>query len=149
GAAGVGGIEQGEGFLSPGTSGVLFLAGNAYRPNPQRAVHPFCHCLPKRWHQMTVIPTAASCVDWAARLAGIEASELFARIEKRGRLDGPEIFLPYLSGERTPHNDPHARGVLFGINHDSDAAAVGEAVLEGVAFAFADGLDALLEAGAT
>ena len=65
------------------------------------------------------------------------------------RLDGPEIFLPYLSGERTPHNDPAARGVLFGLNHDSDAAAIGQAVLEGVAFAFADGLDVLIEAGAT
>ena len=63
-------------------------------------------------------------------------------------MDGPEIFLPYLSGERTPHNDPHARGVLFGLTHDSDGEAIGQAVLEGVAFAFADGLDALVEAGA-
>ena len=69
--------------------------------------------------------------------------------ERAAASTGPEIFLPYLSGERTPHNDPAARGVLFGLNHDSDAAAIGQAVLEGVAFAFADGLDALIEAGAT
>ncbi len=78
-----------------------------------------------------------------------DAAELLSKVEKRAALDGPEIFLPYLSGERTPHNDPQARGVLFGLNHDSDAAAIGQAVLEGVAFAFADGLDGLIEAGAT
>jgi xylulokinase len=78
-----------------------------------------------------------------------DAAELLAKVEARGRLDGSEIFLPYLSGERTPHNDPAARGVLFGLDHDSDAAAIGQSVLEGVAFAFADGLDVLIEAGAT
>jgi xylulokinase len=149
GAAGVGVIDDGDAFISLGTSGVLFLAGDAFRPNPARAVHAFCHCLPGRWHQMTVMLSAASCVDWAANLTGIkDAGALLAQVEARGRLDGPEIFLPYLSGERTPHNDPKARGVLFGLNHDSDAAAIGQAVLEGVAFGFADGLDALIEAGA-
>ncbi len=150
GAVGVGVIDEGDAFLSLGTSGVLFLANKSFLPNPDRAVHAFCHALPKRWHQMTVMLSAASCVDWAANLTGsADAGALLAKVEARGRLDGPEIFLPYLSGERTPHNDPYARGVLFGLNHDSDAAAVGQAVLEGVAFAFADGLDALIEAGAT
>jgi xylulokinase len=150
GAVGVGVINAGDAFLSLGTSGVLFLAGSAFLPNPARAVHAFCHCLPKRWHQMTVMLSAASCVDWAAKLIGAaDAGALLQSVEARGRLDGPEIFLPYRAGERTPHNDPHARGVLFGLNHDSDAAAVGQAVLEGVAFAFTDGLDALIEAGAT
>ncbi len=149
GAAGVGVVDDGEAFLSLGTSGVLFLATAAYRPNPGRAVHAFCHCLPGRWHLMCVLLSAASCVDWAARLTGCaDAGDLLAQIEARGRLDGAEAFLPYLSGERTPHNDPHARGVLYGLDHDSDAAAVGQAVLEGVAFAFADGLDALAETGA-
>jgi xylulokinase len=149
GAAGVGVIDPGDAFLSLGTSGVLFLAGDRFLPNPARAVHAFCHCLPGRWHQMTVMLSAASCVDWAANLSGLnDAGALLAKVEARGRLDGPEIFLPYLSGERTPHNDPYARGVLFGLDHDSDAAAIGQAVLEGVAFGFADGLDALVEAGA-
>jgi xylulokinase len=148
GAAGVGVVDDGEAFLSLGTSGVLFLATSAYRPNPERAVHAFCHCLPGRWHLMSVMLSAASAVDWAARLVGADAGRLLAKAEERGRLDGREVFLPYLSGERTPHNDPHARGVLYGLDHDSDAAAVGQAVLEGVAFAFADGLDALLGSGA-
>jgi xylulokinase len=150
GAIGVGVIAPGDAFLSLGTSGVLFLAGATFLPNPERAVHAFCHALPGRWHQMTVMLSAASCVDWAVRATGAaDAAALLAEVEARGRLDGPEIFLPYLSGERTPHNDPQARGVLFGLTHDSDAAAIGQAVLEGVAFGFADGLDALVEAGAT
>ncbi|HVY85552.1 MAG TPA: xylulokinase [Caulobacterales bacterium] len=148
GAVGVGVIDAGDAFLSLGTSGVLFVANDRYLPNPKRAVHAFCHALPKRWHQMSVMLSAASCVDWAANATGSgDAAALLAKVEARGRLDGAEIFLPYLSGERTPHNDPHARGVLFGLNHESDAAAIGQAVLEGVAFAFADGLDALIEAG--
>ncbi|MBV8509556.1 MAG: xylulokinase [Xanthobacteraceae bacterium] len=149
GAVGVGVIDEGDALLSLGTSGVLFVAGRAFRPNPARAVHAFCHALPQRWHQMSVMLSAASALDWAARLTGsADARALIAMAQARGRLDGREIFLPYLSGERTPHNDPAARGVLFGLDHESDAAAIGQAVLEGVAFGLADGLDALIEAGA-
>jgi len=150
GAAGIGVIKPGDAFLSLGTSGVLFLVTPKFLPNSAKAVHAFCHCLPGVWHQMSVMLSAASCVDWAVKLTGTkDAAELLSKVEARNSLAGPEIFLPYLSGERTPHNDPAARGVLFGLNHDSDAAAIGQAVLEGVAFAFADGLDALIEAGAT
>lgn len=148
GAVGVGVIQPGDAFLSLGTSGVLFLSGDRFLPNPDQAVHAFCHALPDRWHQMTVMLSAASCVDWAARLTGThDAGELIALAENRGRLGGSEVFLPYLSGERTPHNDPHARGLLFGLDHDSNAAAIGQAVLEGVAFAFADGMAALAAGG--
>lgn len=148
GAVGVGVIRAGDAFLSLGTSGVLFLAGEKFLPNPDQAVHAFCHALPGRWHQMTVMLSAASCVDWAARLTGVhDAGELIGLAETRGRVGGAEVFLPYLSGERTPHNNPYARGLLLGLDHDSDAAAIGQAVLEGVAFAFADGMDALAAGG--
>jgi xylulokinase len=150
GACGIGVINDGDAFISLGTSGVMFLAGNSFRPNPDRAVHAFCHALPQRWHQMTVMLSAASCLSWAARVTGTtDAAALNTLAEDQARLDGSEIFLPYLSGERTPHNNPHARGVLFGLDHDSDAARIGQAVLEGVAFAFADGLDALTDSGST
>jgi xylulokinase len=148
GAVGVGVIQPGDAFLSLGTSGVLFLSGDRFLPNPAEAVHAFCHALPDRWHQMTVMLSAASCVDWAARLTGVhDAGDLIGLAESRGRLGGPEVFLPYLSGERTPHNDPHARGLLLGLDHDSNPAAIGQAVLEGVAFAFADGMGALAAGG--
>jgi xylulokinase len=151
-AIGMGVVAEGEAFLSLGTSGVLFVANDGYRPNPARGVHTFCHALPGRWHQMAVILSAASCLHWATRLLG--ATDEAALMSRIGTLDPAAIrraplFLPYLSGERTPHNDPDARGVLFGLDHDSDAAAVGYAVIEGVAFALLDGYRALRDAGTT
>jgi xylulokinase len=149
GAIGVGVVCAGDAFLSLGTSGVLFLANDGYRPNPEGGVHTFCHAVPKHWHQMSVILSAASCVDWAARLCGLgTASALFAAAEARSKPSESEIFLPYLSGERTPHNDPNAQGVLFGLTQETAPANIAQAVLEGVAFAFRDGMDALLASGA-
>jgi xylulokinase len=149
GAIGAGVVRAGDGFLSLGTSGVLFLANDGYRPNPEGGVHTFCHAVPKRWHQMSVILSAASCMDWAARICGWDnTSALFDAAEKRNEPAASEIFLPYLSGERTPHNDPNAQGVLFGLTQETSAPCVAQAVLEGVAFAFRDGMDALLASGA-
>ena len=144
GAVGVGVTGPGDAFLSLGTSGVLFAAGESFAPNPQSGVHAFCHALPNRWHEMTVMLSAASCLDWAARLTGAhDAGEAIAAAEAEGDLNAQALFLPYLSGERTPHNDPYARGVLFGLDHDSGRGAVTQAVIEGVALAFADGLSVL------
>lgn len=147
GAAGIGVVEDGDAFLSLGTSGVIFVATDAFRPNPARAVHAFCHCLPDLWHQMSVHLSAASCVDWAARLAGVDVPAFFALAEQTGVATGPELFLPYLSGERTPHNDPDVRGAFHGMGLETDPGRIAAAVLEGVAFAAADGLAALHEAG--
>ncbi|MEO7914784.1 MAG: xylulokinase [Novosphingobium sp.] len=147
GAAGVGVIGEGDAFLSLGTSGVIFVATGAFRPNPARAVHAFCHCLPDTWHQMSVHLSAASCLDWAAANASLDVAAFLALAEQAGPAGGPELFLPYLSGERTPHNDPHVRGAYLGLGNESDAGRMAAAVLEGVAFAHADGLDALREAG--
>jgi xylulokinase len=148
GAAGVGVVNEGDGFLSLGTSGVIFVATREFRPNPARAIHAFCHCLPEMWHQMTVHLSAASCVDWGAKLTGVEGAAAFmALAEVAGAASGPELFLPYLSGERTPHNDPHVRGAFLGLDHDTNPGRLAAAVLEGVAFAHADGLGALHEAG--
>lgn len=147
GAAGVGVVCDGDALLSLGTSGVIFVATAEFRPNPARAVHAFCHCLPALWHQMSVHLSAASCVDWAARLAGMDVPGFFAAAEAAGAASGSELFLPYLSGERTPHNDPHVRGAFLGLGNESDPGRMANAVLEGVAFAHADGLAALREAG--
>lgn len=149
GAVGVGAVSDGDALLSLGTSGVIFVATAQFRPNPAGAVHAFCHALPGMWHQMSVHLSAASCLDWAATLTGRTVPELLAAAGREGTGSGPELFLPYLSGERTPHNDPHLRGALLGLSHDSDAGAIGAAVLEGVAFAHADGLAALTAAGTT
>ena len=148
GAAGVGVVKDGDALLSLGTSGVIFAATKAFRPNPAGAVHAFCHCLPDVWHQMSVHLSAAACIDWVARLTGTPgAAELFARAESVGPASGPEIFLPYLSGERTPHNDAEVRGAFLGLDHDTTPERLAQAVLEGVAFALADGLSVLRDAG--
>ncbi len=149
GAIGAGVIREGDAFLSLGTSGVAFAAGSKFSPNPAQAVHAFCHALPNTWHQMSVILSAASCLSWFARVSGAESeAALLAEIESAGAEPSDVLFLPYLSGERTPHNDPLATGVFVGLGHDSTRADLGRAVLEGVAFALADGLEALRVAGA-
>ncbi len=148
GAAGIGVVRDGDALLSLGTSGVIFVANEAFRPNPARAVHAFCHCVPGLWHQMSVHLSAASCIDWAAHLIGASgAADLFARAEATGPASGPELFLPYLSGERTPHNDAQVRAGFLRLDNDTTAERLAQAVLEGVAFALADGLDALRDAG--
>ncbi len=148
-AVGLGVVRPGQAFLSLGTSGVLFVVTERFRPNPQRAVHAFCHCLPERWHQMSVMLSAASTLDWIAHTVGCaeDLPGLVKRAEAHGLHRHSPLFLPYLTGERTPHNDPHARGVFFGLRPDCTAAELAGAVLEGVALAFADGLDVLTEEG--
>jgi xylulokinase len=147
GAVGVGVIRPGEAFLSLGTSGVFFVADAGYAPNPAQAVHAFCHCLPATWHRMSVILSAASALSWLARLLGGTEAELLAEAERADPDTGDLLFLPYLSGERTPHNDPAATGVFVGLTHATGRAHLVRAVLEGVAFAFADGQAALTAAG--
>ncbi len=151
GAVGIGVIEPGQAFLSLGTSGVYFVASAAFAPNPGGGVHAFCHCVPDTWHQMSAILSGASSLTWVTRATGaVSEAALLAEVEAQaphGGRDSGVIFLPYLSGERTPHNDPHARGVFFGLGHDTSRADLARAVLEGVAFALVDGQDALLDAG--
>jgi xylulokinase len=149
GALGLGAVEAGDAFVSLGTSGVTFVVQDRFSARPDRGVHTFCHALPQRWHQMAVHLSAASALTWVARLLGApDEAALLAGIDPARRAcDLGVFFLPYLSGERTPHNDPQAVGVLHGLTHATTRGDVARAVLEGVAFAFADGLEALRAAG--
>jgi xylulokinase len=147
GAAGIGVVKPGDAFLSLGTSGVYFVSGDRFAPNPELAVHAFCHCLPGAWHQMSVLLSAASCLAWIAGATGAASAGALLDEIARAERDPRVVFLPYLSGERTPHDDPDAKGVLFGMTHATTRADLGRAVLEGVAFAFVDAQDALLAAG--
>ena len=148
-AAGIGVASPGTAFLSLGTSGVYFVANAAFSPNPARAVHAFCHAFPATWHQMTVMLSAASALRWLRGVVHADSeAQLVAEAEALPDNAALPIFLPYLSGERTPHNNPHACGVFFGLTHDHGRAHLARAVLEGVAFAFADGQQALVDGGA-
>ena len=147
-AVGAGLIKAGEGFVSLGTSGVLFVANDAYAPAPETAVHTFCHALPNRWHQMGVILAATDALNWFAALLSADASAL---TEALGPLQAPgrTLFLPYLGGERTPLNDANIRGAFVGLEHATDRAAATRAVLEGVAFALRDCKEAIAATGTT
>lgn len=146
-ACGMGTVRPGAAFASIGTSGVLFAANASYLPNPQSAVHTFCHALPDTWHQMGVILSATDSLNWLSGITGKDAAELTAELGRDLRMPTGVTFLPYLSGERTPHNDAAIRGAFTGLGHESDRAVLTQAVLEGVVFAFRDSLEALRAAG--
>ncbi|NGM19751.1 xylulokinase [Roseomonas stagni] len=148
GAAGIGCVAPGDAFVSLGTSGVVFVSDKGFLPDPERAVHAFCHCLPDTWHRMSVILSAAASLAWLARATATPEAALLAEMEGEGlRAEGRLVFLPYLSGERTPHNDAAATGTFFGLHGSTSRADLTRAVLEGVAFALADGVEALEAAG--
>ena len=148
GAIGAGVVQPGQASLSLGTSGVYFVCTDRFAPAPASAVHAFCHALPDTWHQMSVILSAASCLSWVVGLTGADSeASLLQEIEAADTPAGELLFLPYLTGERTPHNDPYASGVFVGLRPDTNRAALGRAVLEGVAFAFADAQAPLLASG--
>jgi xylulokinase len=147
-ACGVGVVRPGAAFVSLGTSGVLFVSNARFSPDPETAVHAFCHAVPGTWHQMGVILSAAGALEWLAEVFGVHAGDLTKPLGSEIGKPGEVMFLPYLGGERTPHNDAAVRGAFTGLNYGTDKAALGRAVLEGVAFAFADSLIALEEAGA-
>jgi xylulokinase len=146
-ALGLNVVKKGDAFLSIGSSGVYFVVTDACRPAAKGGVHTMCHCLPNLWHQMTVHLSASSALDWwkkAAQVASVK--DLLDECEKEKSITDDLFFLPYLSGERSPHNDPYAKGVFFGMTHKTMRANLTQAVLEGVAFNFAEGQRAMLNA---
>lgn len=145
-AVGVGVVKAGQAFVSLGTSGVLFAASDAYQPDAASAVHSFCHALPDTWHQMGVILSATDVLNWLAANLGEDAAALTGSL---GALQAPgrALFLPYLGGERTPHNDAAIRASFLHLDHAADRAAMVRAVLEGVTHAVRDSYDALTGTG--
>jgi xylulokinase len=144
GAIGIGAIEPGRAFASLGTSGQLLVASDRHRPNVATLVHAYCHGVPERWFQMAAMLNGAAPLAFAARLLGRDdVDALIGETEAAFRGPSPLLALPYLAGERTPHNDPFATGVVFGLTGATAPTDVVQAFMEGVAFTFADALDAL------
>jgi xylulokinase len=149
GAIGIGAVDEGQAFVSLGTSSQYVVVRDAHRPLAGAGIHAFCHALPARWFQMAALLNGASCAGWIAKVLG--RSDIAAlMMEAEAGFRGPSelIFLPYLQGERTPHNDPKAKGVFFGLHPGIEATDLVQAVLEGVAFSLADAQATLLKAGA-
>ncbi|MGO4524090.1 xylulokinase [Microvirga sp. 2MCAF35] len=147
GAVGLGAIEDGSAFISLGTSGQLFVTTRDFSPAPEAVVHSFCHAVPGRWFQMAAMLNAASCLAWGTQLLKRDIGELLHETEAAYRKPSSVLFLPYLAGERTPHNDPYARGVFFGLSPQTQQTDLVQAILEGVAFSFADAKQCLEQAG--
>ena len=145
-AIGVGVVRAGEAFVSLGTSGVLFAASDAYQPDPASAVHSFCHAVPQTWHQMGVILAASDALSWFGRVLGAAPEDMTSKL---GPLQAPSstLFLPYLGGERTPHNDAVIRASFLNLDHSTDHVAMTRAVMEGVTYAVRDSFDALTSTG--
>lgn len=148
-AVGMRAVESGQGFVSLGTSGVVFVVTDSFRPRPEQTVHAFCHAVPQRWHQMSVTLSCAASLNWLAQVLGRPAADLAGLAD--GLSDGAKsaapLFLPYLNGERTPFNDAKASGVFLGLRATHAAADLAYAVMEGVAFSLADGVRVLREGG--
>ncbi|MCI2400837.1 xylulokinase [Aliiroseovarius subalbicans] len=146
-ACGLGTLREGDGFVSLGTSGVLLAGKEQFSPMPSSAVHTFCHAVPGRWYQMGVILAATDSLNWLSRNLGRDPQNLSEELGETISGPGQMQFLPYLSGERTPHNDSEIRGAFLNIDISSGQAEMTQAVLEGVSFALRDSLEALKSTG--
>ncbi|PZQ96117.1 MAG: xylulokinase [Cereibacter sphaeroides] len=147
GAIGIGAVHPEQGFISVGTSAQISVAQGHYAAAPGSTVQILGHGLPGLWYRAAALQSSGVALSWAAGLTGLSVAAL---LDAAGTLDPASpapIFLPYLAGERTPHDNPDARGVLFGLMADHGAAHVGLAVLRGLAFALADGHAALARLG--
>jgi xylulokinase len=149
GAVGLGAIAPGEAFISLGTASQLIVATDRYLSAPEKLVHSFAHALPGRWYAMAAMLNGAGALAFAGRLLGAPPDTLEREASEGYAGPGALLFLPYLSGERTPLDDPYARGVLFGMNETTSRADVARAVMEGVALTVAEARDCLVAAGAS
>ncbi|NJM42806.1 MAG: xylulokinase [Brachymonas sp.] len=151
-AVGLGATQPGDAFVSLGTSGVVFSVTAQHQSNTADAVHAFCHALPDRWHHMAVMLSAASCMRWLNSVTGHAGENLMsneaAELSDLQQHCAP-IFLPYLSGERTPHNSTEAAGCFIGLRAIHSRSDLTYAVMEGVAFGLLDGLYAMKQAGSS
>ncbi len=137
GAVSLGATEPQRGFISLGTSGQLFVADRIYKPNPERYVHAFAHTLPGRWYQMAAMLNGARPISWIGGQLGLSAADVVSLAETVSG-DRVPVFLPYLTGERSPLGDPHIRACFFGLEDSTTRADICRSVVEAIAFCFAD-----------
>lgn len=148
-ACGLGVVNAGDAFLSLGTSGVVFAVTDQCAPSADNGAHAFCHALRQKWHQMGVILSATDSLNWLSEVTGQTVAQLAEQAAAKDIHSAQLYFHPYLSGERTPHNDAHARGGFFQLSRAHDTGDMAFAVLEGVAYALADCVDVLSQAGSS
>jgi xylulokinase len=149
-AIGIGAINDGDGFISLGTSAQYFVTTKSFRPRPQQMIQALGHGLPDLWYQVAALLNGASPLSWLnGVLQGGTIQTLLQRTQRRYHGPGRLLFLPYLNGERTPHNDPSARAAFHGLHAGTTPEDLALAVLEGVALSLADCQDVLEQSGTT
>jgi xylulokinase len=148
-AVGVGAVSPGKAALTIGTSGVVFAPTDRPVTDAKGRIHAFPHAVADRWHVMGVMLSAAGSLQWYrdTLAPGVDFNALLAEAETAPPGCDGLTFLPYLSGERTPHADPHARGAFIGLTLAHGRGHLTRAVLEGVAFGLKDNLDLLTSSG--
>jgi len=152
-AIGTGVVNSGSLSMSLGTSGVMFVHSDKMKVDPTGRLHTFCHAVRDKWHMMGVTLTAAGALNWfvetmAKELASGKKDPFKTLIGEANKIPvGSEglFFLPYLSGERTPHADPYARGSFVGLTLKHERGHLTRSILEGVAYALRDSLAIIKE----
>lgn len=148
-AVGVGAVEPGVVALTVGTSGVVFAMTPSALVEPEGRLHAFCHAVPGLWHFMGVMLSAAGSLHWYrdTLAPGMDFDDLLKEAEAVAAGSDGLQFLPYLSGERTPHPDPLARGAFIGLTLRHSRGHLTRALLEGVSFGLKDSFTLIQEAG--
>ena len=151
GAVGVGAVSEGIVSLALGTSGVVFATVNSPFYDPAGRLHAFCHAVPDRWHLMGVMLAAAGSLRWYrdTLAPGVAYDDLLAPAAAIPPGSEGLLYLPYLTGERTPHPDPLARGAFVGLTVRHTQPHLTRAVLEGVGFGLRDSFELMKEVGLT
>ena len=147
-ATGMGIVQPKQSFISLGTSGVFFTPTTNFISNTGDAVHSFCHSLPEKWHLMSVMLSATNCLDWVCSITNTSINDALKNVEQfynDENISNSPFFLPYMSGERTPHNDPYIRGSFHSVKTTTSTTNLQYAVLEGISFGILDGVNSILK----
>jgi len=153
GGVGAGIVQSGSASVSLGTSGVVFLHADKVKTDPDGRLHTFCHAVPGKWHLMGVSLSSGGSFQWfrnalgspeasVAALTGVDVYDLLVEEAKRVPAGSDGLyFLPYLTGERTPHADPYATGAYIGITPRTNKGAMARAIVEGVCYSLRDSVE--------
>jgi xylulokinase len=146
-ALGVGVDRPGPVAIGLGTAGIAFAVTPGYQPEPQARVHTFCHAVPDTWHAMGVMLSGGGSLAWLSGVLGADPATLDGEAARWPAGTEGLLFAPYLSGERTPHSDPNARGAFTGLSRRHDRGALARATMEGVAYGVRDSVELLKSLG--
>jgi xylulokinase len=150
-AVGLGLYDEGDASISLGTSGVIFGSTKKFLKNYDDAIHSFCHCLPNTWHLMSVMLSCTSNINWFINTFESSIDEITKSLKEPMSSDllmkNSPYYLPYLTGERTPLNDPHVRASFHNMGIETNRSTLVYSLIEGISFGLFDNYQALSKTG--